>query len=146
MKRIIDLTCLINCIIALFISCNSVKQKQFSSSTYASLSAKCGHKNTSDVLIYYFDGDCSFCFSKIKFLSDAYKSQSNVELIFIAKTLNPLIFKHNFNKLNVRGCIYINNDHSFDKTVKINDILVVRPDLSYKEYEILDSKLQLKNK
>jgi hypothetical protein len=72
-----------------------------------------------EIMIYYFDGDCAFCIDKLNLYSEKYKDN----IIFIAKTNDPLVLKHATQEFFY--CLFIDSDNFYEKHLKLNEINII---------------------
>ena len=100
-----------------------------------SLCPNSGTKNN-NVIVYYFDGDCGLCIAKVIFLEKKYSNDTNVNLIFIAKTLNPDVLKYNLSDKKIKSCVYFENGNEFEKILNFEKLIKLYTDHSYRDLDI----------
>jgi hypothetical protein len=89
-----------------------------------------------DMIVYYFDGDCGLCLAKVIFLEKRYSNDTNVKLIFIAKTLNPDVLKYNLSDKKIKSCVYLENKNEFEKILSFEKTIKLYTDRSYYDLDI----------
>lgn len=89
---------------------------------------------TEELVVYYFDGDCSFCLNKLIELNKVHKEN----LLAISKVEDPLIFKFTINEAQVdlKGRIVIVRNNDFDQILILNSVYVfdIRNDILSNEF------------
>lgn len=75
---------------------------------------------TEGLVIYYFDGDCSFCINKLIELSKVH----NENLLAISKVEDPSIFRFTINeaKIDLKGRIVIVQNDDFEQILMLNNV------------------------
>jgi len=71
-------------------------------------------QNSDMKVVYYFDGDCAFCFGRLRALETIVKEElGDVTLINIASTNNYTMFKHYLSQSMVQSCVLVDTTDSF---------------------------------
>jgi hypothetical protein len=133
--------CLLWVIISLTPCCTSKSQDSVSyldKNTYEKLMNLCPDKNISDLIVYYFDGDCSICLGKAREVDSLCRQIQSTRVVFIAKAINPAIFIPRWNGLKIRSCVYIERNNEFEKSLKLLKVTKINTDRSEEDY---DSKI-----
>lgn len=91
------------------------------------IEAQCGGletlKNAEVKIIYYFDGNCAFCFGRLRALeSMATDELGNVPVINIASTYDYPMFKFNLKSSKVQMCVLVDTVDAF---FKLNDDFIL---------------------
>jgi predicted DCC family thiol-disulfide oxidoreductase YuxK len=79
-------------------------------------------------LIYYFDGDCSMCIGKVKYIETKELPKKALKLIFIARTQNPALLEFNTKSLSIKSSIYIEKHNEFAQVLKFDGIIELNRD------------------
>ena len=120
-------------LIILISGCNSTPKVYMNASHYNSIKKLCA-KTKPVLIVYYYDGDCSLCIAKVKFLDSKFRDSEDTNTVFISKTLNPSILKFNLDNLKLHSCLYDDQKNDFSHVLKLNQVLKINSDRSFEEY------------
>ncbi|GAB2626015.1 hypothetical protein [Belliella aquatica] len=78
---------------------------------------------TNNNIIYYFDGDCSFCIDKLKQLNEKYDEK----LLAIAHVGDLIVFNYMIkeNTPNLQNRLIVVENDKFDKILLLNSVYIV---------------------
>jgi hypothetical protein len=102
--------------------------------TYQKILKICPSENRDELLVYYFDGDCSICLAKASYV-EKYAQTHHLKPILIAKTLNPTEFQLNLSKLNIRACVHIEANQEFENKISFMNVIKVSTDLHIEDFD-----------
>lgn len=98
-------------------------------------------KKNSNMIIYYFDGDCPMCLAKVRAIENYLKeNKSDMAPVFIARTMNPQMMQFNLDKLKVTSQTYAEKNNEFEKDLNFNMITKINSNRETFDY---DNKLAL---
>src|ERR1700744_3309163 len=123
-------------LVVLAISCNAPAPKEImNKSLYERVAGLCPGPAKNDLVIYYFDGDCTMCLAKERFIEQKLKNKNSIRPVFIAKTRNPRSVEFTLHSLNIASCVYVEKDNEFEKTLNFLKIVKVDKDRSITNFE-----------
>ncbi|WCT13773.1 hypothetical protein [Mucilaginibacter jinjuensis] len=110
------------------------KTENISGDIYRKILKICPSENQEELLVYYFDGDCSMCLAKASYV-EKYAQTHHLRPILIAKTLNPTGFRLNLSKLNVRACVRVEENREFENKVDFMKVTKISTDLHVENFD-----------
>ena len=113
-------------------ACNSKPRKQISDELFTFLNTSCQYHGKKNAVVYYFDGDCSFCIAQVIALEERFGKSKDTMAINIARTRNPAYLRFQLKESKISPCIIIPQDSThidtlirkqfeFDKMYVIDD-------------------------
>ena len=103
----------------LLVACNNSIKDHISDELFAFLKNNCHTNERKNVVVYYFDGDCSFCIGQVIELEERYKKNKDTTAINIAKTRNPAYLRFQLKEENISPCIIVTADSTkYDSLVR----------------------------
>ena len=117
-------------------ACNFARKDYMNKSEYDTIINLNPKNKNADLVIYYFDGDCSLCIAKVRYIEKVLKNNRYVKLLFIAKTLNPDILKFNLNNIKLKSYVFIDKNDFFNNKLNMNEVIRLNMDRSQSVYEI----------
>lgn len=103
---------------------------KMASSVYNYIVTKNPTCNGTAFLVYYFDGDCAFCYAKILQIGVRHKEIGS-KVVLIAKTQRPHQLLYSLKKDSIKYPLIIDSTRTtdnFDKYLPFNKITVVQKD------------------
>ena len=123
-------------LVAVFCACRPATKVYINQKLYNRISSICPDSNNSPIVLYYFDGDCSICIAKARYIETTLiKSKNAMKPIFIARTINPEVLKFNIRNAQIKSCVFIDNGNSFEHDFTLLQILKIDQDRSFVNYE-----------
>jgi hypothetical protein len=122
--------------VAMFFACKQDPKAIMDATTYEQIGRFCpASSDRKDWIVYYFDGDCSMCIAKVKYIQNKVADSLGLKPVFIAQTLNPEILKFNLSTAGINSCVYIDKNNNFIKKLYSGQVLRVN---SNRNYEIIE--------
>ncbi len=115
-------------------NCGVAKKDYLQPAAYEKMLAIDNSLKGKDLLVYYFDGDCSFCIAKL-ITMEKENNKDGARRVYIAKTSDPVVFSFNIKENGVTAPVYIDNDNFFPAFLQLNRVARVNADrvISYEK-------------
>lgn len=138
MNRLIRIAILLIIIISTTNACQNLNmhqnQEKISEQTYEKIVKFCPGGYRKVMLVYYFDGDCAMCLGKASYI-EKYANARGLKPVLIAKTMNPAEFRYNLQKLNIRTCVYMEENLEFENKINFMKVTKIDVDRNVQNYD-----------
>lgn len=98
-------------------ACSSNPKKQISDELFTVLKKSCQHEAKKNVVVYYFNGDCSFCIAQVIELEERFGKNQDTMVINIAKTKNPAYLRFQMKESKIMPCMVLTTDSTHNDTL-----------------------------
>jgi|GEM_PF-2967628 len=116
------------CVLLLLLPGCNAPVNRMNNTTYNELSTLLSGFKGNNSLIYYFDGDCSICIGKVKYIESNELKKGEFNLFFIARTRDPAMLKFNTDALKIKSHITIEKNDEYANALKFNEIIMIKED------------------
>lgn len=113
-------------VICFFYCCTRQHKKSILSfKTSSSFLTMCPELKGKKYLVYYFDGDCSFCIAKILNVQKEAAGKKEYGVLLVARTFNPELLAFNLKQYKISSCIIYEKHNDFNNELMINHVMCV---------------------
>lgn len=130
---------IIFCLGIILLACNAAPKVKISNGLYSYLNGNCHEEDKKNRVVYYFDGDCSFCIGRVIELDERFRNSKDTMSINIALTRNPAYLKFQLKERNISPCVIIStNATEYDtlirKEFELNKIYLIDKDQEISQF------------
>lgn len=128
-KNVAKVILIISLLKIVLIGCNynSASKMYIEPKDYNDIIMQCPSLKASNIIVYYFNGDCSICVGKILQVEHDLKKSMNAEALYIAKTSDPSFLTYSLKRNHITSCVIIENkkDTSMQKYFKLDEFYII---------------------